>query len=169
MPLSGIVCRSAFLLTMSAALPAWADEFVNFLAKQKVGQEIMVTGEFHRFDYKKHFFRRDPKTGDVENFDYFGVTMTPTTIIGNGSLSLRANMIDSMLLVYSDPEVVKDLPEQGENWWFTGTLIGFQFGISGIITSPFSGGAPYILLKRISTIAPPEASPERQGAPSSSK
>jgi len=130
---------------------------VNFLAKQKIGQEITVTGGFRRFSYKRRFFHRDEKTGEVENFEYFGMTIVPTMIIGNGKLSLRANVIDSMLLVYTDQELVKDLPEQGENLWFTGTLIGFQYGISGIITSPFSGGDPYILLTRISAVAPPEA------------
>jgi hypothetical protein len=141
----------------------WADEFVKFLAKQQVGQEIMVTGGFRRFPYKKHFYRRDDKTGEVENFEYFGMTIVPTMIIGNGKLSLRANVIDSMLLLYPDPELVKDLPEQGESLWFTGTLIGFQYGISGIINSPFSGGDPYILLKRVSPLAPPEAYPEKTG------
>lgn len=151
-----------FVLVSVLSSEAWADEFVNFLAKQKVGQEITVTGGFRRFSYKKHFFRRDDKTGDVENFEYFGMTLVPTMIIGNGKLMLHANVIDSMLLLYPDQELVKDLPEQGENMWFTGTLIGFQHGISGIISSPFSGGDPYVLLKRISPIAPPEAYPDSQ-------
>lgn len=137
--------------------PAWADEFVNFLVKQKIGQELTVTGGFRRFSYKRRFYRRDYKTGDVENFEYFGMTMVPTMILGNGSLSLKANIIDSMLFLYTDLDLVKDIPEQGENLWFTGTLIGYQYGISGIITSPYSGGDPYVLLKRISTVAPPEA------------
>jgi hypothetical protein len=145
------------LLVFLSHSPVWADAFVNFLAKQKVGQEITVTGGFRRFSYKKHFFRRDYKTGEVENFEYFGMTLLPTTIIGNGSLSLKASVMDAMLLLYPDQDLVKDLPEQGENLWFTGTLIGFQYGVSGIINSPLSGGDPYILLKRISTQPPPEA------------
>jgi hypothetical protein len=74
-----------------------------------------------------------------------------------------------MLLLYSDEELVKDLPEQGENIWFTGTLIGFQYGISGMITSPFSGGDPYILLTRVSTVAPPEAYLEDKTPPALEK
>jgi hypothetical protein len=151
---------SLFLVVLFFSVPVWADEFVNFLVRQKVGHTITVTGGFRRFSYKKRFFRRDVKTGDVEYFEYFGMTLVPTMIIGNGKLSLRANVIDSMLLLYSDETLVKDLPEQGENLWFTGTLIGFQYGISGIITSPYSGGDPYILLTQISTVAPPEAYPE---------
>lgn len=151
---------SLYFAALFFSVPVWADEFVNFLAKQKVGHTITVTGGFRRFSYKKRFFRRDVKTGDVEYFEYFGMTLVPTMIIGNGKLSLRAHVIDSMLLLYSDEELVKDLPEQGENIWFTGTLIGFQYGISGMITSPFSGGDPYILLSRISSVAPPEAYPE---------
>lgn len=157
------------MLAMLSSALVRADEFVNFFAKQQIGQEILVTGGFRRFSYQKHFFRRDIKTGEVENFDYFGITMVPTMIIGNGTLSLRANVIDSMLLVYEDPELVKDLPEQGENLWFTGALIGFQYGISGIITSPFSGGDPYVLLKRVSPLAPPEAYPNQQKTPTPAK
>lgn len=163
----GLWRGSLFLVVLLCSVPVWADEFVNFLAKQKVGHTITVTGGFRRFSYKKRFFRRDVKTGEVEYFEYFGMTMVPTMIIGEGKLSLRANVIDSMLLLYSDEELVKDLPEQGENVWFTGTLIGFQYGISGIITSPFSGGDPYILLTRISTVAPPEAYLEDKIPPSS--
>jgi hypothetical protein len=162
MPLLLIVRGSICILVLCLNASVWADEFVNFFAKQQVGQEITVTGGFRRFSYQKHFFRRDSHTGEVENFYYFGITMVPTMIIGNGTLSLHANVIDSMLLVYTDPELVKDLPEQGENLWFTGTLIGFQYGISGIITSPFSGGDPYVLLKRISPLAPPEAYPRQE-------
>jgi hypothetical protein len=166
---SSLLRGSVMLLVLLFCDQIWADEFVKFLAKQQVGQEITVTGGFRRFSYKKRFYRRDDKTGEVENFEYFGMTMVPTMIIGNGKLLLRANVIDSMLLLYPDPELVKDLPEQGENLWFTGTLIGFQYGISGIINSPFSGGDPYILLKRISAIAPPEAYPDKTDEQSSTK
>jgi hypothetical protein len=148
---------SVLLLTLVSSTQAWSDEFVNFFRKQKMGQEITVTGGFRRFSYRRHFFQRDYKTGDVQYFDYFGTSMVPTKIIGDGSLSLRASLFDTMLLVYPDEELVKDLPEQGENLWFTGTLVGFQYGISGIIDSALSGGDPYILLKKISLEAPPEA------------
>jgi hypothetical protein len=154
MPALWVVRGGVFLLIGLLSAPVWADAFVNFLAKQKVGQEITVTGGFRRFHYKRQFFRRDDRTGEVENFEYFGMVMVPTTIIGNGALSLKANALDSAVLLYPDQDLVKDLPDQGNNLWFTGTLIGFQYGISGITSSPFSGGDPYILLKRISTQPP---------------
>ncbi len=136
---------------------AWADAFVRFLYQQKVGQEMTVTGYFRRFSYKKQFFRRDDKTGNVEYFEFYGMSMVPTQIIGNGSLSMRANALDSVLFLYPDQELVKDLPEQGANLWFTGTLLGFQYGISGITSAPGSGGDPYILLKRVSTQPPAQS------------
>jgi hypothetical protein len=150
---------SLVLLTLLLSASAWADAFVSFFSKQKVGQEITVTGGFRRFSYKRKFFRRNYKTGEVEHFEYFGMSMVPTKIIGDGSLSLPASLFDTMLFVYPDEELVKDLPKTGENLWFTGTLIGFQYGISGIINSAFSGGDPYILLKRVSPQPPPESTP----------
>ncbi len=155
---TGGFCLLACLLTGEG----WADDYVNFLAKQRVGQDITVTGKFRRAFDKKHFFHRDNKTGEVENFDFFITSLTPTMMIGNGALSLRANDMNFLLVLYPDEALVKDLPERGADLWFTGTLIGFQYGVSGIITSPFSGGGPYLLLKRVSTVAPPEAQPEGQ-------
>jgi hypothetical protein len=147
---------------------AWADAFVRFLYQQKVGQEMTVTGYFRRFSHKKQFFRRDERTGKVEYFEFYGMTIIPTQIIGNGSLSLQANVLDSVLLLYPDQDLVKDLPEQGANIWFTGTLLGFQYGISGITSAPGSGGDPYILLKRVSTQPPAQAAgaipPQESGA-----
>ncbi len=160
---------SLVLLMLLLSASAWADAFVNFFSKQKVGQEITVTGGFRRFSYKRKFFRRDYKTGEVEHFEYFGMSMVPTKIIGDGSLSLPASLFDTMLFVYPDEELVKDLPETGENLWFTGTLIGFQYGISGIINSAFSGGDPYILLKRISHESPQESPPSSSQSPSPKK
>lgn len=157
---SRLLKGSLFVLALVLSKQGWADEYLNFLAKQQVGQEMTVTGGFRRFSDKKHFFHRNDKTGEVENFDFFGMTLTPTVLIGNGTLSLRANAINFMLLLYPDEDIVKDLPEQGSELWFTGTLIGFQYGVSGIITSPYSGGGPYLLLKRLSTVPPPEASSE---------
>ena len=165
MRLLRVVRGSVVLVGLLLNEAAWADAFVNFLLKQKVGQEITVTGGFRRFSYKKQFFRRDDKTGEVEYFEYFGMTMVPTKIIGNGSLSLRASVLDAMVFLYPDQELVKDLPEQGENLWFTGTLIGFQYGTSGIISSALSGGDPYILLKRISTQPPQETTPPQNQTP----
>ncbi len=160
---------SLVLLTLLLSASAWADAFVNFFSKQKVGQEITVTGGFRRFSYKRKFFRRNYKTGEVEHFEYFGMSMVPTKIIGDGSLSLPASLFDTMLFVYPDEELVKDLPETGENLWFTGTLIGFQYGISGIINSAFSGGDPYILLKRISHEPPQESPSSSSQSPSPKK
>ena len=156
----GIVCGSMVSLVLLSSGPIWAaDAFVRYFARQKVGQEITITGSFHRFHYKRQFFQRNDKTGEVKYFDYFGITLTPTQVIGDGSFSQEAKRIDSVLLLYPDEEVVKDLPDQGENFWFTGTLLGFQYGISGIVTSVFSGGDPYILLKRVSTQPPQESLP----------
>jgi hypothetical protein len=162
---SRLLKGSLFVLAFVLSDQGWADEYVTFLAKQQVGQEITVTGRFRRFYDKKHFFHRNDKTGEVEDFDFFGMTVVPTMLIGNGALSLRANAINFMLVLYPDEEIVKDLPEQGGELWFTGTLIGFQFGVSGIITSPFSGGGPYLLLKRFSTVPPPETSLEDKNKP----
>jgi hypothetical protein len=64
-----------------------------------------------------------------------------------------------VLFLYPDEGVVKDVPEEGEDLWFTGTLIGYQYGISGITNSVFSGGAPYILLQHVSHQPPPETPP----------
>jgi hypothetical protein len=160
---------SLVLLTLLLSASAWADAFVNFFSKQKVGQEITVTGGFRRFSYKRKFFRRNYKTGEVEHFEYFGMSMVPTKIIGDGSLSLPASLFDTMLFVYPDEELVKDLPETGENLWFTGTLIGFQYGINGITDGALSGGDPYILLKRISREPPQESPPSSSQSPSLKK
>jgi len=157
-------CGSVALLILLLSAPVWADAFVEFFAKQKVGQEITVTGGFRRFSYKRHFFQRNDKTGEVQYYDYFGMSMVPTQVVGDGSLSIKASLFDTMLFVYQDEALVKDLPEQGQDLWFTGELIGYQYGISGITSSARSGGDPYILLKRISK-QPPEASlqPQSQG------
>jgi hypothetical protein len=160
---------SLVLLTLLLSASAWADAFVNFFSKQKVGQEITVTGGFRRFSYKRKFFRRNYKTGEVEHFEYFGMSMVPTKIIGDGSLSLPASLFDTILFVYPDEELVKDLPETGETLWFTGTLIGFQYGINGITDGALSGGDPYILLKRISHEPPQESPPSSSQSPSPKK
>jgi hypothetical protein len=69
------------------------------------------------------------------------------------------NLHDTLLFVYTDDTLVKDLPEEGQDLWFTGTLIGYQYGINGITSGALSGGDPYILLKRVSTQPPQEAIP----------
>ncbi len=146
-----------FFMLQGASIQA--DEFVNFFAKQKIGQEMTVTGGFKRFSGTRHFFQRNDKTGEVRDFDYYGMIFLPTVMIGEGALALKASSLNSMLLFHLDPALTKDLPEQGDNVWFTGTLIGFQYGVTGITTSVFSGGLPYLLLHRVSTSAPPGFSP----------
>ena len=149
-----IVRSSAILFLLLCSVPTWANPFLDFFAQQKMGQEITLTGGFRRFSYKRQFFQRDHKTGKVEYFTYFGTTIIPTQIIGNGSLSLQANPLDMIVLLYPDQDLVEDLPERGNNIWFTGTLIGFQYGVSGITDALGIGGPPYILLKRVSTWPP---------------
>ncbi len=56
---------SVILTAVLLSVPAWADAFVDFFCKQKVGQEISVTGRFRRFSYRKQLFRRDHRTGEV--------------------------------------------------------------------------------------------------------
>ena len=48
--------------------------------------------------------------------------------------------LDSLLLLYPDEAVVKDLPETGDKIWFTGTLLGYQHGASGITEAFGIGG-----------------------------
>jgi hypothetical protein len=165
MLMSRILRRGLAVSALLWSSPVWADAFVEFFAKQKVGQEITVTGGFRKFSYKRHFYQRNYKTGEVQYYDYFGMSMVPTMIIGDGSLSISASLFDTMLLVYSDENIVKDLPEAGENLWFTGVLIGYQHGSSGITSGAFSGGDPYILLKRISKEPPQGIAPlQHQGS-----
>ena len=149
-----IVCCSLLLSVFSFALPSLADEFVEFFTKQKIGQEITVTGGYRKFSYKRHFFQRNYRTGEITNYHYFGLSMVPTHIIGDGALAIKASLFDTMLFVYEDEDIVKDLPEHGEGLWFTGTLIGYQYGISGITSGALSGGDPYVLLQRVSTEPP---------------
>lgn len=128
--------------------------FADFFPKQQVGQEMTLTGQFYRFSYARRFFRRDPQTGQVDYFTFFGVEVVPTTIIGDGTLSQEPKQIDSLLLLYPDEELVRDLPEKGDKIWFTGTLLGYQHGASGITSAFGIGGMPYILLKGFSDQAP---------------
>lgn len=148
-------CGCAALVVLISVPAAWASSsFADFFLQQKIGQEITVTGEFFRFPKTRRFFRRDPQTGDVEYFTYFGASVVPTTILGNGALSQEPRSLDAMLLLYPDEEMVKDLPEAGDNIWFTGTLLGYQYGASGITEAFGIGGRPYLLLKRFSPLPP---------------
>jgi hypothetical protein len=145
--------------TLLVSAQAWADAFVEFFTKQKVGQEITVTGGFRKFHYKRRFYERNHRTGDVKYYEYFGMSMVPTQIFGVGSLAQKASLHDTILFVYADETLVKDLPEEGQDVWFTGTLIGYQYGINGITSGALSGGDPYILLTRVSKEPPPQAIP----------
>jgi len=160
MSISRVFCSCAVVVfTLLVNTQTWADPFVEFFTKQKVGQEITVTGGFRKFSYKRQFYERDHKTGDVKYYEYFGMSMVPTQIFGNGALALKASLYNTLLFVYADDALVKDLPEEGQDLWFTGTLIGYQYGINGITSGALSGGDPYILLMRISNQPPQEAIP----------
>lgn len=155
---------------------AWADAFVRFFANQKVGQEITVTGGFRRFpdQAKRRYFIRDTRTGDVEYVEYYGMTMLPTLVVGNGAVSMKASIMDRMLLFYSDQALVKDMPLKGESYWFTGTLIGYQYGTVGITRGMGIGGDPYILLRSVSANPPddlplPPQKQEKKDPPSTEK
>ena len=162
------VCRSSTLwlpLFIGTAFfypsaEARADAFVRFFANQKVGQEITVTGGFRRFPDrdKQRYFIRDRQTGEVEYVEYYGMTMLPTLVVGNGTVSMKASIMTRMLLFYSDRALVKDIPLKGESYWFTGTLIGYQYGTMGITRGMGVGGDPYILLRSVSA-NPPDTLP----------
>lgn len=152
---------------------AGAGAFVRFFANQEVGQEITVTGGFRRFPNKgkRRYFATNARTGAVEYVEYYGMTMVPSLVVGKGSVSMKASLMAKMLLFYSDPALVADIPLKGETYWFTGTLIGYQYGATGITRGMGMGGDPYILLKRVSAKppedlpTPPPASSPEEGAP----
>lgn len=150
-----VVRGSVVLVILLLSVSAWADAFTNFFYKQRIGQEITVTGRFGRLSQQLSFFENNYKTGDVTYFKYFSTTVFPTAILGNGSLAWPPQRLETVLFLYPDEGLVKDLPMQGDNLWFTGTLIGYQYGTAGITSDVGTGGAPYILLKRVST-QPPE-------------
>ena len=143
-------------LVMLVSVPTtWASSsFADFFLQQKIGQEITVTGEFFRFPKTRRFFRRDHHTGQVEYFTYFGASVVPTTIVGNGALSQEPRPLDTVLLLYPDEELMKGLPRVGDKIWFTGTLLGYQHGASGITEAFGIGGMPYLLLQRFSPLPP---------------
>ena len=166
--LSGL-CVGAALVVLLVNMPSWAaSSFADFFVQQKIGQELTITGAFSRFPMARRFFRRDHQSGNVEYFTFFGASIVPTMIIGDGALSQEPRPLDSLLLLYSDKEVVKGLPETGDNIWFTGTLLGYQHGGSGITKAFGIGGTPYILLQSFSTQAPEtlDASESSETAPS---
>lgn len=153
-----------YLLTgiafLSLGTEVRANGFVRFFANQKIGQEIIVTGGFRRFPDrdKRRYFVRDRQTGEVEYVEYYGMTMLPTLVVGNGTVSMKASIMTRMLLFYSDRALVKDIPLKGESYWFTGTLIGYQYGTMGITRGMGVGGDPYILLRSVSA-NPPDTLP----------
>ena len=143
-----------------------ANALVRFFANQKIGQEITVTGGFRRFpdQDKRRYFIRDRQTGEVEYVEYYGMTMLPTLVVGNGTVSMKASVMDRILLFYADRDLVKDIPLKGESYWFTGTLIGYQYGTVGITRGMGIGGDPYILLRSVSATPPetPALPPQRE-------
>lgn len=166
--LSGL-CGSTALVVLLVSTPSWAaTPFADFFIEQKIGQELTMTGAFFRYPKTRRFFRRDQQTGEVEYFTFFGAAIVPTTIIGNGALSQDPRPLDSLLLLYADEALVKDLPEAGDKIWFTGTLLGYQHGGSGITRAFGIGGTPYILLQSFSTQAPDtlDVSESSEAAPS---
>lgn len=150
--------RFALLLSVAAlalsASPVWADAFVNFFRHQKIGQEIKVQGPFWRDPHQRDLFKKDDKTGKVEYYTFFATVILPTHLIGNGSLIQRVQRLDIMVVLYPDESVVKDLPVEGDNVWFIGTLLGYQYGREGITTGVGTGGYPYILLKSLEPAEP---------------
>ena len=143
--------RSVLLLGTAVvallASPVWADPFVNFFRQQKIGQEIKVQGPFRRDSHQKNLFKKDDKTGQVEYYTFFDTVILPTHLMGNGSLTQKARGLDAVVVFYPDESMVKDLPVQGDNVWFIGTLLGYQYGVEGITLDVGTGGPPYILLK----------------------
>lgn len=143
-----------------------ANALVRFFANQKIGQEITVTGGFRRFPAqdKRRYFIRDRQTGEVEYVEYYGMTLLPTLVVGNGTVSMKASVMDRILLFYADRDLVKDIPLKGESYWFTGTLIGYQYGTMGITRGMGIGGDPYILLRSVSATPPetPALPPQRE-------
>ncbi len=133
-----------------------ANALVRFFANQEIGQEIIVTGGFRRFPDrdKRRYFIRNSQTGEVEYVEYYGMTLLPTLVVGNGTVSLKASIMARMLLFFSDRALVKDIPLKGESYWFTGTLIGYQYGTMGITRGMGIGGDPYILLRSVSATPP---------------
>ena len=164
MRLGSVVILSLCCLTGSVFVQpnpaAGAGAFVRFFANQKVGQEITVTGGFRRFPNrdKRRYFVNNTRTGEVEYVEYYGMTMVPSLVAGKGSVSMKASLMARVLLFYSDPALVSDIPLQGDSYWFTGTLIGYQYGTTGITRGMGTGGDPYILLKSVSA-KPPEDLP----------
>jgi hypothetical protein len=128
---------------------AWADAFIDFFRHQQIGQEIWVQGPFRRNAQVKHLFKKDGKTGAVEYYTLFATVILPAHLIGNGVLHKAPRSSDVVVVFYPDESAVKDLPVEGNNVWFIGTLFGYQWGRQAITTSIGSGGYPYLLLQQV--------------------
>ncbi len=139
------------LVLVPTASPAWANPFVEFFRQQKIGQEIKVQGPFRRNSQQMKVFKKDDKTGEIEYYTFFATVILSTHLIGNGSLTQEARGLDTLVVFYPDENMVKDLPVEGDKVWFTGTLLGYQYGDS-ITTDVGTGGYPYILLKSIEPV-----------------
>ncbi len=149
MPLRRLALLLGIGALVSTAFPAWADPFVEFFRQQKIGQEIRIQGPFRRGFYKKRFFKKDYKTGQVENYEFFTTVILPTHLVGNGSLTQKPRRLDIVVVFYSNENLVRDLPLEGDHVWFIGTLLGYQHGTEGITTDVGTGGPPYMLLKSV--------------------
>ncbi len=57
-------------------------------------------------------------SGKVEYVEYYGMTMLPTLVVGNGTVAMKASIMDRMLLFYADRDIVKDIPLTGEAYWY---------------------------------------------------
>lgn len=147
------ISRSALLTVVAmfglCVQSAWADAFVDFFRHQQIGQEIWVQGPFRRNAQVKHLFKKDDKTGAVEYYTLFATVILPTRLIGKGVLHKAPQNSDVVVVFYPDESAVKDLPVEGDNVWFIGTLFGYQGGTTAITTSVGSGGYPYLLLKQV--------------------
>ena len=136
--------------------PSMASQFLRFFSNQKVGQEITVTGGHRHFPSreKRRYFIHKVGEGAGEYVEYYGMTIVPTFLAGNGSISITPSLWDKMLILYVAKDMVKRIPEKGDSLWFTGTLIGYQYGTMGITKIMNTGGQPYLLLDRVSANPP---------------
>lgn len=133
-----------------------ASQFLRFFSNQKVGQEITVTGGHRYFAdrQKRRYFIHKSGEGPVEHVEYYGLTMIPTFLAGNGSISIAPRLWDKMLILYVNQDMVQRIPANGDSYWFTGKLIGYQYGTMGITKIMNTGGQPYVLLERVSAHPP---------------
>lgn len=153
-----VIVVAAMMGIMSIAGPrqSMASQFLRFFADQKVGQEITVTGGHRHFAdrQKRRYFIQKSGEGPVEHVEYYGLTVIPTFLAGNGSISIAPSLRDKMLILYGNQNMVKRIPAKGDSYWFTGKLIGYQYGTVGITKIMNTGGQPYLLLDSVAAHPP---------------